>query len=80
MQALRGAADAAKSCRSADTPSGSVRIAVTFGHSGRVATAAIEDSPLAATALGSCIVSRFRAIAVPPFRGGSMTVRKTMTF
>jgi hypothetical protein len=80
MQALREAGDAAKSCRSGDTPSGAVRVSVTFARSGRVAQANIEDAALASTPQGSCILGRFRAIAVPPFRGSSMTVRKTLTF
>jgi hypothetical protein len=80
MQALREAGDAARSCRSGDTPSGAVRLSVTFARTGRVAQANIEDASLAATPVGSCIVSRFRAVAVPPFRGSSMTVRKTLNF
>jgi hypothetical protein len=80
MQALRSAADAAKACRAGDVPSGAVRIAVTFGRAGRVTQANIEDSPVAGTAVGACILGRFRSIEVPPFHGSVMTVRKTMTF
>jgi hypothetical protein len=80
MQALRSAADAAKGCRAGDVPSGAVRVAVTFARGGRVAQANVEDSSLAATPVGACIAARFRAIEVPPFRGSTMTVRKTMTF
>ena len=80
MQALRDAGDAARSCRSGDTPSGPVRLSVTFARTGRVAQASIEDAALAATSVGSCIVGKFRAAAVPPFRGSSMTVRKTVNF
>jgi len=69
MQALREAGDAAKSCRSGDTPSGAVRVSVTFARTGRVAQANIEDAALASTPQGSCILGRFRAIQVPPFRG-----------
>jgi len=80
MQALRQAGDAARSCRSGDTPSGSVRVSVTFARTGRVAQASIEDAALAATPQGSCILGRFRSIEVPPFRGSPMTVRKTLNF
>jgi hypothetical protein len=80
MQALRDAGDASRSCRSGDAPSGPVRLSVTFARTGHVAQVSIEDAALAASSVGSCILGKFRAAAVPPFRGGSMTVRKTVNF
>jgi hypothetical protein len=80
MQALRDAADGARACRRGDVPTGSVRVSVTFARTGRVADVTLDDAALAATSVGSCITSRFRSIQVPVFRGGNMTVRKSLSF
>ena len=34
----------------------------------------------AGTPVGNCIAGKFRTVRVPPFRGSSMTVRKTLSF
>jgi hypothetical protein len=51
-------------------------VAVTFGNSGRVTSAAIQGGPLAGTAVGACIAARFQALQVPAFGGASVTVAK----
>jgi chemotaxis protein MotD len=79
MAALRQAAEGAKRCQTPDAPSGGVRIAVTFARSGGVSATQVEG-PAAGTPLGDCVVAKFQAVHVPPFRGSVMTVRKTVTF
>jgi hypothetical protein len=78
MQALRDAGDRAHTCL-ARLPSGSLRIAVTFARTGTVEGAVVEG-PLAGTAQGACVEAKFRPVRVPPFRGSSLTVRKTITY
>jgi hypothetical protein len=48
-------------------------VVVTFGESGSV-TSAVVPSPWSGTPLGSCISSSVRAVQVPPFSGGPVTV------
>jgi hypothetical protein len=79
MAALRQAAESAKRCHTSDAPSGGVRIAVTFARSGAVSATQIEGAA-AGTPLGDCVVAKFQAARVPPFRGSVMTVRKTVMF
>jgi hypothetical protein len=79
MQALRDAGDRARACLVGSPASNAARIAVTFARTGNVTAAAIEG-PLAGTAPGSCIEAKFRPLRIPPFRGSSLTVRKTISF
>lgn len=76
--ALSSIASSATSCKKADGPTGSGKVAVTFAPSGRVTTANIEGS-FAGTSVGSCIAVRFRSAKIPPFAGSPVTVRKTFT-
>jgi hypothetical protein len=79
MQALRQAGDRARVCFVGGHTTASVRVAVTFARNGS-ATDAVVEGPLAGTATGVCIASKFRSVHVPPFRGSSLTVHKTITF
>jgi hypothetical protein len=79
MAALRQAAESAKRCPATDAPAGGVRVAVTFARSGTVSATQVEG-PVAGTPLGDCVVAKFQAVHVPPFRGSVMTVRKTVMF
>jgi hypothetical protein len=79
MQALREAGDTARGCVTGGPPAGGVRVAVTFARTGSVADTVVEG-PLAGTPSATCIAGKFRSLRVPPFRGSSMTVRKTITF
>jgi hypothetical protein len=76
---LREAGDTARGCVTGGPPAGGVRFAVTFARTGSVADAVVEG-PLAGTPSATCIAGKFRSLRVPPFRGSSMTVRKTITF
>jgi len=79
MQALRQAGDRARVCFVGVRTTASVRVAVTFARNGS-ATDAVVEGPLAGTPTGVCIASKFRSLHVPPFRGSSLTVHKTITF
>jgi hypothetical protein len=79
LAALRQAAESAKRCPATDAPPGGVRVAVTFARSGTVSATQVEG-PVAGTPLGDCVVAKFQAVHVPPFRGSVMTVRKTVMF
>jgi hypothetical protein len=77
LSTLSAAATAAQSCRKADGPTGSGRIAVTFANSGQATTANVEGPPFAGTPVGGCVAARFRGTHVPPFGGAPITVHKT---
>jgi hypothetical protein len=78
MQALCDAGDRARSCV-ARAGGGSLRVAVTFARTGIVSGAVVEG-PLAGTSAATCVEGKFRTVRVPPFRGSSLTVRKTIAF
>jgi hypothetical protein len=78
MQALRQAGDAARPCLTGAAAADGARVAVTFARSGRVSDVSVEGA-LNGTPIGSCVAGKFRGLSVPPFRGSSMTVRKTIT-
>jgi hypothetical protein len=75
MEAMRHAGDTSRACGAA----GGARVAVTFVRSGGVSDVGIEG-PLSGTPSGNCIVGKFRALRIPPFRGSSVTVRRTLSF
>jgi predicted Zn finger-like uncharacterized protein len=77
ISALSAAATAAQSCKKADGPTGSGKVAVTFANNGSATTANVEGPPFAGTPVGGCVAARFRGVHVPPFGGGTVTVRKT---
>jgi hypothetical protein len=56
-----------------------LRVAVTFARAGTVSGALVEG-PLAGTSTAACVEGKFRTLRVPPFRGSSLTVRKTIAF
>lgn len=77
MSAMSKAANTVGSCKTADGPTGSGRVSVTFAPSGRVTQAVVNGAPFAGTSVGSCVASRFRGVSIPPFAGSSQTVGKT---
>ena len=66
------------SCKTADGPTGSGKVSVTFAPSGR-ATATSVAGELAGTEVGGCVARLFRAAKVPPFSGDPVTVSKSFT-
>ena len=77
LSALSAAATAAQSCKKADGPTGSGRIAVTFANNGAATTAVVEGPPFSGTPVGGCVAARFRGVHVPAYGGATVTVRKT---
>ncbi|HET7541465.1 MAG TPA: zinc-ribbon domain-containing protein [Polyangiaceae bacterium] len=78
VAALSAAAASAASCKTADGPTGSGKVSVTFAPSGR-ATATSVVGELAGTEVGGCVARLFRAAKVPPFSGDPVTVSKSFT-
>jgi serine/threonine protein kinase len=79
MQVLREAGDRSRVCMAHVAAPGAVRVAVTFARTGSVASAVVEGA-LAGTAPAACVEGKFRPLRIPPFRGSSLTVRKTISF
>jgi len=79
MQVLREAGDHARSCLVGVAPAEGIRVAVTFARTGSVSNIVVEG-PFAGTPKGECMAAKFRPLRVPPFRGSSVTVRKTIVF
>jgi hypothetical protein len=77
MEAMRQAGDGSRACLNGGA-SGGARVAVTFARSGAPADVAVEGS-FAGTPVGNCIAGKFRALRIPPFRGSSVTVRRTLS-
>jgi predicted Zn finger-like uncharacterized protein len=77
--ALSAAAAAARGCKTADGPTGTGRVKVTFAPSGNVTSATLESGPWAGTPMAGCIVGAFRGVHVPPFDGAAQPVGKTIT-
>src|SRR5262249_47447059 len=77
IAAIEAGAAAAESCKGAEDPPGSVRLAVTFAPSGHVTSAVVTNPPFAATKTGSCIADAFRNVSVPSFDGESVRVFRT---
>ena len=78
VAALGAAAASAASCKTADGPTGSGKVSVTFAPSGR-ATATSVAGELAGTEVGGCVARLFRAAKVPPFSGDPVTVSKSFS-
>lgn len=73
IAALGRAASGAGGCKRPDGPSGAGRATVTFAPSGSVASVSVSG-PFAGTAVGSCVAGRYRALHLPAFSGGSVTL------
>jgi hypothetical protein len=63
-------------CEISGEPSGPGHIKITFSPDGTVESAVIDKPAIAGTAVGACIVERFRAVRIPAFGGGTVTVGK----
>ncbi len=77
--ALSSAAAQAKSCKSADGPTGSGKVQVTFATSGRVTSARVVSGPFGGTSVGGCVARKFRGARVPAFSGSPVTVAKSFS-
>jgi hypothetical protein len=77
--ALSSAAGAAKGCKTADGPTGSGKVQVTFAPSGRVTSARVVSGPFGGTSVGGCVARKFRSASVPAFSGSPTTVAKSFS-
>jgi hypothetical protein len=75
-RAIDEAAHDAKQC--ARGRKGSSRVLITFDRSGHVTRAGIASGRFLGTPIGACISQRMRQIELPAFRGGDVTVYKTI--
>jgi len=78
ISALSAAAGKAQSCKTADGPSGSGKVSITFMPSGRATNTQVSGD-LAGTAVGGCVARLFRTAKVPPFSGDAVTVSKSFS-
>jgi tRNA A-37 threonylcarbamoyl transferase component Bud32 len=74
--AMATARASAATCRRPADPPGEARVVVTFAPTGKVVDAHLEGPPFAGTATGHCIAAQYRAIAVPPFSGEPVVLRR----
>jgi outer membrane biosynthesis protein TonB len=80
QQALAEAASRAKGCRDSASPiSGVASVSVTIAPSGDVTGAVVQNSPFAHTLEGACVAGKFRSIHISPFKGDTITVRKSVS-
>jgi hypothetical protein len=79
MGALGAAAGGARSCKTADGPTGSGKVKVTFAPSGNVTSVNLESGPFAGTPMVGCILGAFRGAKVPPFDGSPVSVSKSFS-
>jgi hypothetical protein len=77
--ALASAAGSAANCKSADGPTGSGKVQVTFAPSGKATSANITEGDFAGTSVGSCVAKLFRGAKVPAFSGDPVTVSKSFS-
>jgi hypothetical protein len=63
-------------CRRDDGPTGPGHLKVTFQPNGS-ASAVDVDAPYANTAVGACVADRFRAVTIPAFADGPLSLGKT---
>lgn len=78
VAAALGAVDV-QPCRVADAPSGRGHVTVTFGNSGAIVDAEVDEGPFVGNATGACIETQFRKAHIPKFLGENVKVGKTFT-
>lgn len=74
--AMFAASGRASGCGTPSGPTGRGRAVITVSPSGSVSSVSIAP-PFSGTAVGSCAAAAFRAVTLPPFTGGSMTLSKS---
>lgn len=66
-------------CRVAGAPSGQGHVTVTFGTSGTIVDAEVDEGPFVGNATGACIETQFKKARIPKFLGGNVKVGKAFT-
>ncbi len=64
-------------CKSAGGPTGAGKARISFAPDGSVLQVYINDPPYAGTPTGGCIAGKLRAVRIPAYTGGVMTVGKS---
>lgn len=77
MQALAGVR--VSCCQRSGEPRASGHVSLTFGNSGLVERAELDQGSLAGSAAGDCVVGLFKAVRVPAFGGPVVKVGKSFT-
>jgi hypothetical protein len=76
MRQLAAIAEKAARCRARGTPSGTLRVMVTFEPSGGAPSAVrVTQAPYAGTPTAQCVVKKLSTASVPAFRGHAVTLR-----
>ncbi len=78
VASLTAAAGNAQSCKTAEGPTGSGKVSVTFMPSGRATNTQVSGD-LAGTGVGGCVARIFRSAKIPAFAGEAVTVSKSFT-
>jgi hypothetical protein len=65
------------SCKTADGPTGSGHVSITFSPDGSAVSAVVDQPPFAGTPVGACIAKKFKSARVPAFAGGNVRVGKS---
>jgi len=76
--ALSAAAANASACKTAEGPTGSGKVTITFMPSGHARSAQVYGD-LLGTGVGGCVARVFRSVTLPPFSGEEVTVSKMFT-
>jgi predicted Zn finger-like uncharacterized protein len=77
--ALASAASGAAGCKTADGPTGSGKVQVTFAPSGKATSATLIEGDFGGTPIAGCVAKLFRGARVPAFSGDPVTVAKSFT-
>jgi len=77
-QAMVQAALGAQQCHVEGIPAAGAQVRVTFATTGEVKSASLE-SPFDVS-VAQCILTKFRALRIPPFTGNDVTAKKTVKF
>jgi hypothetical protein len=64
-------------CRVTNAPSGRGHVTVTFGNTGTIVDAEVDEGPFVGNATGACIETQFKKARIPKFLGGKVKVGKT---
>jgi hypothetical protein len=77
-EALAAAAENAKTCQSAASPTGVAHVSVVFTSTGQAIAASVTGAGFGGTLEGNCIAAKFRAARIPPFSGDNVTLRRNV--
>lgn len=74
---LGAVASSLGSCKKPNGPTGPGKVKVTFQPSGQVSAVEFVEGSYAGTAVGGCILAKFRGAHIPPFGGSAVPANKS---